>query len=47
MPLYIDSEGVVKQITFDKPVQVAENELEAPWWEKALSVIYRIFIGYK
>jgi hypothetical protein len=47
MPLYIDSEGVVKQITFERPVQVAPHEIEAPWWEKAISLVYRMFMGYK
>ena len=47
MPLYVDSEGMIKQITFDKPVQVAEHEIEAPWWEKVMSFVLRMFMGYK
>jgi hypothetical protein len=47
MPLYINPEGVIKQITFDKPVQVAEHEIESPWWQKTIAVLWRMVMGYK
>jgi hypothetical protein len=47
MPLYINPEGVIKQITFDKPVQIAEHEIESPWWQKTIAVLWRMVMGYK
>jgi hypothetical protein len=47
MPLYINSEGIIKQITFDKPVQVEEHEIESPWWQKTVAALWRMVMGYK
>jgi hypothetical protein len=45
MPLYIDENGIIKQITFDRPVQVTKKELDSGIWEKIMGALWRLFSG--
>lgn len=46
MPLYVNEEGIIERISFNKPVHVARKEYEASWWQKALNNFWRMFSGY-
>jgi hypothetical protein len=45
MPLYINEDGIIKQITFDRPVQVTKKELDSSIWEKITGALWRLFSG--